>query len=69
MRSSIRLLEAVEMTEKQYTTAEAADALRMTRRGLYRHIWAGAIHATKPAGKWLISQSALEEYIQRGCNK
>lgn len=57
------------MTEKQYTAQEAADALRMTRRGLYRHIKAGAIHATKPAGKWLISQSTLDEYLQRGGNK
>ena len=53
---------------KLYTAQEAAGVLRCTRRALYGHIKAGTIRAAKPAGRWLISQAAIDDYVARGSN-
>lgn len=53
---------------KLYTAQEAASMLRCTRRALYHHIKAGTIRAAKPAGRWLISQAAIDDFVARGSN-
>lgn len=50
-------------TERLLTTNEAAGLLRCTRRALYNHMRAGRLRAYRPGGRWLIPQSAIDEFL------
>lgn len=50
---------------KLLTMQEAADALRMSRRTLERHIENGLLHKYKIGRKCLIEATELEKFIKR----
>jgi excisionase family DNA binding protein len=57
------------MTETLYTAQEAAKILKVTTRTIYTYIKAKELKAGKIGHKWMISESALNEFISRqlGC--
>jgi len=52
------------MTEKQYTTQEVAEILRVHRLSVIRRIEKGKLRARKEGNEWRIRESDLEAYIQ-----
>ncbi|MFA5401711.1 MAG: helix-turn-helix domain-containing protein [Dehalococcoidia bacterium] len=52
------------MTEKFYTTTEAAAMLRVDPLTIREYIASGKLPATKPAGKWLIPQESVNNFLQ-----
>jgi len=56
------------MTEKQYTTQEVAEILRVHRLSVIRRIEKGKLRARKEGKDWRISASDLEAYIQSTYN-
>ena len=52
------------MTEKEYTTQEVAEILRVHRLSVIRRIEKGKLRARKEGSIWRISESDLEAYIQ-----
>ena len=51
--------------EPMLTADEAAAVLRMTRRGLYKMIEEGRVHAVKPARRVLISESEIRRLLDQ----
>jgi len=51
---------------KYLTVAEVADTLRLTAWQVRTLCVSGAIRATKPAGKWLVAETDLANYIEGG---
>ena len=56
---------AVLMGEKEFTTQEVANRLRIHRLTVIRRIEAGLLRARKEGNEWRIRESDLEDYIQR----
>lgn len=55
------------MTEiKLYTTEEAAQLLKVTRRSIYTYLKSGKLEAVKIGNGWRISQEALEKFLSQG---
>lgn len=52
-------------TEQLYTLHEIADFLRITRQSVYLYVRDGKLPALKIGGKWLVSQQALDDFIER----
>ena len=54
------------MTEEQfYTVKEVAEKLRTTRRNIWKMINDGELDAFTVRGEYRISESALEDYIEK----
>ncbi len=49
-----------------YTTNEALDILKVSKRTLYNYIKAGQIRATKVGRDWRISEDSLKDFLERG---
>ncbi|MEJ1158369.1 helix-turn-helix transcriptional regulator [Prosthecomicrobium sp. N25] len=54
------------MQSELFTTAEAADYLRLKERKLYELVSEGAIPCTKVTGKWLFPKADLDRWLARG---
>lgn len=57
------------MSNKYLTIREAADVLRSSYRTVQRYLAEGKINYTKPAGKVLINEQDLIDFIQMKRNK
>jgi putative resolvase len=51
---------------KVYTTDEALEVLKVTRRTLYRYIKAGQIKAIRMGREYRITEYALKDFLERG---
>lgn len=51
---------------KVYTTDEALEVLKVTRRTLYRYIKAGQIKAIRMGREYRITEDALKDFLERG---
>ena len=51
---------------KVYTTEEAADILKVTKRTLYTYIKAGSLQATKIGKYWRIPEDNLKAFLLTG---
>ena len=51
---------------KAYTTDEALEVLKVTRRTLYRYIKAGQIKAIRMGREYRITEDALKDFLERG---
>ena len=51
---------------KVYTTDEALEVLKVTRRTLYRYIKAGQIKAIRIGREYRITEDALKDFLERG---
>ena len=51
---------------KVYTTDEALEVLKVTRRTLYRYIKAGQIKAIRLGREYRITEDALKDFLERG---
>ena len=51
---------------KVYTTDEALEVLKVTRRTLYRYIKAGQIKAIRMSREYRITEDALKDFLERG---
>jgi excisionase family DNA binding protein len=54
------------MIEKNYTLLEVAEILRITRRSVYTYREKGLITSFKVGTKWLIKESDLKAFIDKG---
>ena len=50
---------------KVYTTDEALEVLKVTRRTLYRYIKAGQIKAIRMGREYRITEDALKDFLER----
>lgn len=51
---------------KIYTTDEALEVLKVTKRTLYRYIKAGQIKAIRMGREYRITEEALKDFLARG---
>ena len=51
---------------KVYTTDEALEVLKVTRRTFYRYIKAGQIKAIRMGREYRITEDALKAFLERG---
>lgn len=51
---------------KVYTTDEALEVLKVTRRTLYRYIKAGQIKAIRMGREYRITEDALKAFLEHG---
>ena len=51
---------------KVYTTDEALEVLKVTRRTFYRYIKAGQIKAIRMGREYRIKEDALKDFLERG---
>ena len=51
---------------KVYTTDEALEVLKVTRRTFYRYIKAGQIKAIRMGREYRITEDALKDFLERG---
>lgn len=56
------------MIEKHLTTAEVADTLRLSVWQVVNLCRDGRLRATKPSGKWLVTEAALADFLESGSN-
>jgi len=49
--------------EKYYTLKQVSDHLEITQRTLYSYIESGKLQAVKICGRYKVSESALNEFI------
>src|SRR5258708_37209764 len=54
---------AVRGAMRLFTTAEAAEYLRLKERKVYELVAEGAIPCTKVTGKWLVPQQELDHWL------
>ena len=54
---------------KVLTAQEAAETLRMSLWSVHHELKAGRLRGSKPKGRWLIPESAIEEYLQQHSNE
>lgn len=52
------------MIEKYYTLKQVSDALQIAQRTLYSYIASGKLNAVKIAGRYKVSESALQDFIK-----
>ena len=57
------------MSSQLFTAAEVAERLRTVAPVIVRACRAGDIRATKPNRAWLISEEAVQEYLERHSNQ
>lgn len=50
-------------TIKMYTLADLAKFLKVTERTMYNYIKGGKLKGQKIGGKWLISESNLQKFL------
>ena len=61
----IMLYSMLTKTQEQlYTLHEIADFLRITRQSVYLYVREKKLQALKIGGKWLVSQKALDEFME-----
>lgn len=51
---------------KVYTTEEALEVLKVTKRTLYRYIKAGQIKAVRLGREYRITEEALKDFLEHG---
>lgn len=51
---------------KVYTTEEALEVLKVTKRTLYRYIKAGQIKAVRLGREYRITEDALRDFLEHG---
>lgn len=51
---------------KVYTTEEAQEILKVTRRTLYRYIKAGQIKVVRLGREYRITEEALKDFLEHG---
>lgn len=51
---------------KVYTTEEALEVLKVTRRTLYRYIKAGQLKAVRLGREYRITEDALKDFLEHG---
>lgn len=51
---------------KVYTTEEALEVLKVTKRTLYRYIKAGQIKAIRLGREYRITEEALRDFLEHG---
>lgn len=51
---------------KVYTTEEAMEVLKVTKRTLYRYIKAGQIKAVRLGREYRITEDALRDFLEHG---
>ena len=51
---------------KVYTTEEALEVLKVTKRTLYRYIKAGQIKAVRLGREYRITEDALKDFLEHG---
>ena len=51
---------------KVYTTEEALEVLKVTKRTLYRYIKAGQIKAIRLGREYRITEDALRDFLEHG---
>lgn len=53
---------------KYYSTNEVAEIIGVTRRTVYNYIESGKLKATKPAGRYAVSEKELKRFMNRPIN-
>lgn len=52
--------------EELYSLREVANILKKSDRSIYRYIYEDMIKAIKVGGSWMVKESDLKDFIERG---
>lgn len=66
MESVVPLIWRNTEMEKQFTTDETAEILRLNKKTLLKYINQGRIRASVSGRRYIISREAIEEYLKNG---
>lgn len=66
MESIVPLIWRNTEMEKQFTTDETAEILRLNKKTLLKYITQGRIRASVSGRRYIISREAIEEYLKNG---
>ncbi len=66
MESVVPLIWRNTEMEKQFTTDETAEILRLNKKTLLKYIAQGRIRASVSGRRYIISREAIEEYLKNG---
>ena len=67
--STAYLVRVVVIEMKYFTTKQVAKQLSVERQAVYSYIKTGRLNASDSTGKWLISESEIDRFVDTGLKR